>query len=137
MRDLFLKNFGWKMLSVALAVAIWLTVKTMSVERGNQTDRAFINVPVQLVSGTTDVRAFKIEPEFVSVTVKGRPESLKILAEREIRVFADITSTDTAQNFRRNLDVALPNGIALANVQPSEVQVIVPPKSKIIISTRQ
>lgn len=135
MRDLLTRNFGWKMLSLALAIVIWLTIKTISAEQG-QTERMFLNQSIQIVSGTADVRAFKVEPDFVSVTLKGRPGLLNRLADREIRVLVDLTSADVTQTFRRHVDVAVPNGITVVRIEPTEVQVTPPPKPqpKIIIS---
>ena len=127
-RDLLFSNFGWKILSLGLAVAIWLAVKTVSAERGNQSERAFVNLPAQIVSGAADVRTFQIEPGEVRVTVKGRPETLGLLAAREIKVFVDVTGLEATQNLVKSVDVALPNGIALVNVEPSSVQVIIPPR---------
>ena len=57
LRELIFKNFGWKFLSVILASGIWLTIKTTSSEHG-QTDRQFLNLQIQIVSGTADVRTY-------------------------------------------------------------------------------
>ena len=83
LRDILLKNLGWKLLSVALASAIWLTVKTTSAAEG-QTERVFLTLPLQIVSGTGDVRTFQMEPSAVTITLKGRTEIITRLAEREI-----------------------------------------------------
>ncbi len=131
-RDILFKNFGWKLLSVALAFAIWLTVKTTSAEEG-QTERVFLALPLQIVSGTADVRTFRMEPTTVTVTLKGRPEIINRLNEREIHCLADVTSADLTQNFRRHVDVAVPSGITVVHVEPAEVQ-ITPPKPKNVIN---
>lgn len=134
-RNILFRNFGWKLLSLALAIVIWLTIKALSAEQG-QTERMFINLDIQIVSGTADVRTFRIEPTTVNVTVKGRPGAIGRLAEREIRVFADLTSADVTQGFRQHLDVAVPNGITVVRLEPTEVYVTPPPKPepKIIIA---
>ncbi len=132
LRDILFKNFGWKLLSVALAFAIWLTVKTTSAEQG-QTERVFLGLPLQIVSSTADVRTFQIEPAKATVTLKGRSEVINRLAEREIRCLVDVTSADLTQNFRRHLDVAVPSGITVVHVEPTEVQ-ITPSKPKNVIN---
>jgi YbbR domain-containing protein len=134
-RNILFRNFGWKLLSLALAVVIWLTIKALSAEQG-QTERMFVNLEIKIVSGTADVRTFRIEPTTANVTVKGRPGAIGRLAEREIRVFADLTSADITQSFRQHLDVSVPNGITIVRFEPVEVQVTPPPKPepKIIIS---
>ncbi len=132
LRDILFKNFGWKLLSVVLAFAIWLTVKTTSAEEG-QTERVFLALPLQIVSGTADVRTFQVEPSVVTITLKGRPEVVNRLAEREIHCLVDATSADLTQNFRRHVDVAVPSGITVVHVEPAEVQ-ITPPKPKNVIN---
>lgn len=133
-RNILFRNFGWKLLSLALAIVIWLTIKALSTEQ--QTERMFINLDIQIVSGTADVRTFRVEPTTVKVTVKGRPGAVSRLAEREIRVFADLTTADITQSFRQHLDIAVPNGITVVRLEPTEVYVTPPPKPepKIIIS---
>ena len=127
-RDILSRNFGWKLLSLALAIAIWVAVKTVSAERGNQTERAFLNLPAQIVSGTADVRTYKIEPSEVRVTIKGRPDTISSIAAREIKVFVDVTGIESAHNLIKQVDVALPNGVALVNVEPANVQITIPPR---------
>ncbi|NOS71764.1 MAG: hypothetical protein HOP33_17780 [Verrucomicrobia bacterium] len=127
-RDILSRNFGWKLLSLALAVAIWVAVKTVSAERGNQSERTFLNVPAQIVSGTADVRTFRIEPNEVRVTVKGLPDSIRTLVAREIKVFVDVTGLETTQNLVKQVDVSLPNGVAVVNVEPANVQITIPPR---------
>ena len=132
LRDILFKNFGWKLLSVALASAIWLTVKTTSAAEG-QTERVFLTLPLQIVSGTADVRTFQMEPSAVTITLKGRTEIINRLAEREIHCLVDVTSADLTQNFRRHVDVAVPSGITVIHIEPAEVQ-ITPPKPKNVIN---
>jgi hypothetical protein len=139
LRELLLRNLGWKMLSLGLAVAIWLTVKTAINERGAQSVRSFMNIPTQILSSTTDVRTFRVVPDVVSVTVRGRPEVIGVLTEREIHAFVDTTAADISQNFNRRVQVATPMGITIVRVDPVEVAVEVPPRPepKINISTNQ
>ena len=134
-RNIILRNFGWKLLSLALAVVIWLTIKALSAEQG-QTEKMFLTVPIQIVSSTADVRTFRVDPTTVNVTLKGRPGAINRLTEREIRVLVDVTSADMHQSFRRHVDVAVPNGITVVRFEPTEVQLTPPPKPepKIIIS---
>lgn len=128
LRDLILKNLGWKVLSIGLAVAIWLTVRAAIDERGGASVRTFDEIPVQIVSSTTDVRAFHVDPQKVSITVQGPSQMMNVLTDREIHAFVDVTSADTSQNFNRPLRIATPPGITLMRAEPADVTVIVPPK---------
>jgi hypothetical protein len=127
-RDVILRNFGWKLLSLGLAVAIWWSIRP-SIDDSGVRDRTFDEIPVQIVSGTADVRAFRVDPENVSVTVQGPAQMINLLTDREIRAFVDLTSADTSQNFNRPLRIATPPGITLLHVDPGEVTVVVPPRS--------
>jgi hypothetical protein len=138
-RHLVLKNAGWKVLSLGLAVAIWLTVKAAINERGTQSVRTFNNIPAQIVSGTMDVRKFRVIPDTVSITVRARPEVIAVLTDREVHAFVDLTSVDVSKNFSRRVQVATPIGITIVRVDPVEVAVEVPPRPEpiIIISTNR
>lgn len=134
-RHVLFRNFGWKLLSLALAIVIWLTIKTLSAEQG-QTERMFVNLEIQILSGTADVRAFRVEPATANVTIKGRPGAVNRMVEREIRAQVDITSADVTQSFQRHVDIIVPNGITVVRFEPTEVLITPPPKPepKIIIT---
>jgi hypothetical protein len=127
-REFIVKDFGWKLLSLALAVAIWLTVKGFSSDSGTQAERTFTELPAQIVSGTTDARTFRITPEVVQVTVKGLPDAIKALTEREMHVYVDVSSADPTRNFRKRVEVSTPTRITIVKVEPAEVEVVVPPR---------
>ena len=129
LRDLIVKDFGWKLLSLALAVAIWLTVKGFSSNNITQDkERTFTSLSAQIVSGTTDARSFRINPDVVEVTVRGRPDIIKALTEREIHVYVDVSTADLTRNFRKRVEVSTPTRITIVKVEPAEVEVVVPPR---------
>lgn len=128
MRELIIKDFGWKLLSLALAVAIWLTVKGFSGDGGTQSERTFTDLPAQIVSGKADVQIFKIIPEVVQVTVKGRPDLIKALTEQEIHALVDVSRVEPTRNSRQRVDVSAPTRITIVKVEPAEVEVVVPPR---------
>lgn len=136
MRELITKDFGWKMFSVALAVAIWLTVYAISKDRGpGQTigpweNLTYTNLPVLVVSAAADVRECKVQPDAVEVTVRGRPEVISALAAKDIEVRVDLTDIESARNLRKRAIVSVPPGVILVRVFPSEVDVVIPAKRK-------
>ena len=75
MRDWVTKDFGWKLFSLFLAVAIWLTVHKIYEEPGAASGLAggtpvtFGNLPVLVVSAASDVRDFRVAPATVTVKV--------------------------------------------------------------------
>lgn len=130
--ETLIRNYSWKLLSVALAVVIWITVKTQSSER-DQTEKMFLDIPVQIVSGTADVRAFQIQPTVVRVTVRGRSGAMARLNERQIHAFVDVSSADFTRSFRGTVQVATPNGFTVVSFEPAEVQVTPPPRREPVI----
>jgi len=128
MREVLLRNLGWKLLSLGLAVAIWWGIRP-SVDEPGASVRTFDDIPIQIVSSTTDVRAFHVNPQKVSITVQGSSQMINVLTDREIHAFVDVTAADVSLNFNRPLRIATPPGITLMRVDPAEVTVVVPPKS--------
>lgn len=127
-RDFIVKDFGWKLLALALAVAIWVTVKGFSSDSSAQTERTFTDLPAQIVSGAADVRTFRIIPNMVQVTVKGRPDIIKALTEQEIHALVDVSRTEPTRNSRQRVDVSAPTRVTIVKVEPAEVEVVVPPR---------
>jgi len=137
MPDFLTKNLGWKLLSLALAVVIWYTIRSLS--RGPLTPakpleswatRTFSDVSVLVVSAAADVREFSVKPQAVQVTVSGRPKTLNVLEETEIHVTVDLTGIEAASDLRKRVDVSVPPGLTVVHVLPEEVDVVVPPKNK-------
>jgi YbbR domain-containing protein len=138
MRDLFLKDLGWKLLSLFLAVAIWLTVHKILTEaplpvlpdsEGNATATTFIysNQPVEIVSPTTDVHLYRVAPEEVMVTLAGPADLMADLQASQIHAVVDLTDTNVIRNSHRQVDVSPPPGVTLIGVEPRRVLVIPPP----------
>jgi len=133
MRNWFIKDIGWKFFSVILAVAIWLTVYKIRSESettspaGIQNTVTFGNVPVLIVSSAADVRDFHAKPAAVAVTVSGSPDIIAKLQSSQIRAFVDLTGIESVHQLHRRVDVSMPSGLTLGGVDPSEVDVVVPP----------
>lgn len=137
MRDFLTKDTGWKIFSLGLAIVIWLTVNsfrddpTMTIHSlQNWKTRTFSGLPVGVFSLASDVRAFRVHPEFVEVTVEGRPELVDALTDREIHVRVDLSEIESAVDLRQRVEVSMPPGITLVQVVPSHVDVVVPPKEE-------
>jgi hypothetical protein len=137
LRDWFIKDLGWKLFSVVLAVAIWLTVNKILGESGSSTESAigdkqttYDDLPMLVVSATSDVRDFRVMPPAVTVTVSGPPAVMGILQANQIRAVVDLTGIESGKEKHRHVDVSLPPGVKLLNVNPSNVEVIVPPSSE-------
>jgi YbbR domain-containing protein len=133
MRDWVTKDFGWKLFSLFLALAIWLTVHKIYEEPGTASGLVggypvtFGNLPVLVVSATSDVRNFRVVPATVAVKVSGSPEVMADLQASQIHAVVDLTDVQSARDLRRRVDVSTPPGVTLVSVDPTKVGVIVPP----------
>jgi YbbR domain-containing protein len=136
MRDWITKDFGWKLFSLFLAVAIWLTVHKIYEEPGVASGRVagnlvtFGNLPVQIVSTAKDVRDFRVAPLTVKVTVSGPPEDMAKLQASQVRAMVDLTDIESAQDLHRLVDVSAPPGVTLISVDPPKVMVFPPPNDQ-------
>ena len=130
MRDLITKDFGWKLASVVLAVGIWVTVfkynggafepATAIVEN------TYGDLPVAVFSKTGDPRAYQVAPQKVSVTVSGSGSVMNDLQGNQIQPFIDVTGKESAGSLRATVNVSLPKGVTLVDIDPSWVGVVSP-----------
>ena len=138
MRDFLTRDLGWKLFSVALAMAIWIIVQTIRNEAatgvnplGAMMTRTFNDLPVLVVSAAANVHEFKVKPEVVQVTVSGRPELVTALQAREIHAAVDLTDIESAQGLRKRIDVSVPMGVTLVRVIPADADVVVPAQPRV------
>ena len=134
MHDWVTKDFWWKLFSVVLAVAIWLTVhKIREVPAGAATvsgnTLTYGSVPVLVVSAASDVRDFHVLPGTVAVKVSGAPEVMAELKANQIHPVVDLTDIAAAHNLKRRVEVSTPPGVTLVSVDPPEVGVLFPPRN--------
>jgi YbbR domain-containing protein len=134
LRDLFIKDWGWKLFSLLLAVGIWLTVHKIEEPKNSEATAAgspvtYHNLTVSIVSRTADVHLYRALPNTVSVTVSGPPEVIAVLQANEIRATVDLTENDSVHDLKRRVDVSVPPGVKLVNIDPPRVGVIIPPTS--------
>ena len=134
LRDLILKDIWLKLFSLALAVLIWFTV-SIAIRNENALNNGLAAQPprtfslrVNLLSSTADVHAFRANPEFVEVTVRGETGSPQELQARDIHVLADLTGVDPTRNARRRLEVSAPPGVEIVRVIPADVEILTPAK---------
>jgi len=133
MRDWVTKDFSWKLFSLFLALALWLTVHKIYEEPGAASGLVvgntvtFGNLPVLVVSAASDVRDFRVAPATVAVKVSGSPEVMADLQANQIHAVVDLTDVQSARDLRRRVDVSTPPGVTLVSVDPPKVGVIVPP----------
>jgi YbbR domain-containing protein len=132
LRNLFLKDFWLKLFSLAVALMIWSIVHNAT-GSGNPfrsttvKQRPFPGLPVVVLSSAENVLRFRIDPKEVKVTVQAESRLLKELKPENIRVTVDLTGIESANNLRKRVEVSVPAGVTVVDVQPPEVDAIFPP----------
>jgi YbbR domain-containing protein len=136
--ELVTRDFWLKLLSLALAVLIWIVINfaiqregtpVSSALRYTTAERTFYNLPVVVLSSAEDVRDFKVSPNEVTVTVQGEPKVFDKLQSKDIRVLVDLTGIATANYLMKRVEVSTPSGVTQVKVEPEQVRIIIPPKS--------
>jgi YbbR domain-containing protein len=135
LRDNITRDLGWKLVSLALAVAIWLTINRVSQGPAKPATplpamgmRTFTNLPVLLMAAATDGREVSIAPDTVTITLSGPPAKLSAMTGEEIRVIVDLMGIEAARGLRKRVDVSVPPGMAFLSAEPPQVNVTVVPK---------
>ena len=133
MRDLFLKDPGWKLLSLFLAVGIWLTVHNILNEAGSpekpdtQRTNIYSNQPVRIVSANSDVHSYRVVPDEVTVTLIGPADLMADLQASQIHAVVDLSGSNVAREVTRDVEVSPPARVTLIGVDPPQVRVLLQP----------
>jgi YbbR domain-containing protein len=133
LRDLFTKDWGWKLFSLILAMGIWLTVHNLTEPKNTAgvhvgSTLTYGNLPVYIVASAADVHMYHVQPEMVAVTVGGSPDVISVLQANQIHATVDLTGIDSGKDLKRRVDVSVPSGVTLINVEPPNVDVVIPSK---------
>ena len=121
---------GWKLLSLALATSIWLTIfqgvkGNLKLPRnaGVTLNTLTLHVPLEVRTAATDLRAYKVTPSTIEVKLGGDAQLLGDLKESDIEVFIDLKDRVPGGSSKRTVQVDPPAGVKLVNFLPGEVTV--------------
>jgi len=135
LREIFIKDFGWKLFSLLLAAFIWYTVHKIieepkaAVVSPDNVPVIYPNVPVEVVATAADAHIFGVDSNAVSVTVSGAKEVMDVLEASQIRATVDVSGVDdNSKELSRRVDVSVPWGVTVIDVEPAQVKVIPPKK---------
>jgi YbbR domain-containing protein len=136
-RDWITKDFTWKLFSLILAVALWITVHrsigeapTAVTPFASVNTVTFTNLPVSAVSTSTDVHNAQVVPNLINVKVSGPSDIMAGLQKNEIHAMVNLTGIDSARGLRLNVDVSTPPGVALGEIDPPRVSVTISPPTE-------
>ncbi|HEX4349641.1 MAG TPA: CdaR family protein [Verrucomicrobiae bacterium] len=135
LREIFIKDFGWKLFSLLLAAFIWYTVHKIiedpkaAVVSPDNVPVIYPNVPVVVVATAADAHIFGVDSNAVSVTVSGAKEVMDVLEANQIHAMVDVSGLDdNSKAVSRRVDVSVPWGVTVIDVEPAQVRVIPPKK---------
>jgi hypothetical protein len=134
-REIFFRDFGWKLFSLLLAGFIWFTVhklieepRAVSLSPANSV-MTYREVPVSIVASAADPRLFLLNSNLVAVTVSGPPGAMAILDKPQIHALVNLSEAgDPARNLDRPVEVSVPWGVTVISVEPAKLRVIPPKK---------
>jgi YbbR domain-containing protein len=131
---LLLKDWAWKLFSLFLAVAIWLTVhRILEPEEtslaGRTSTVTYENLAVHVVAEAADVSLYRVTPAVVKVKVSGPPDVMDQLQESQVRAVVDLTGNLTGHAAGSgSVNIITPPNVTLMEVEPAVVLVVPPPK---------
>ena len=133
MRDLFIKDWGWKLFSLLLAVTIWFTVHRILQESiqpagtgaGNLV--TYGNLSVDVVSTKADVREYRPLQPTVAVTVSGSSEAIGKLQANQIHAIVTLDDFESVNSAKQRVEVSVPAGITVVSIRPDSIGIIAPP----------
>lgn len=134
-RDLFIKDWSWKLFSLLLALGIWLTVHRIlqeaspPVESTGRSTLTYENLPVLIVSSAADVSHYRVAPTAVKVTVSGPSEVMDKLQATQVRAVVDLTDITSAGDWQRQVNIFAPPNVTLIRIEPQTVTVQPPATS--------
>jgi YbbR domain-containing protein len=132
LRDLLIKDLGWKLFSVFLAIAIWFIANRILHESGATTDAnttttlSYNALPVSLVSSSGNLSGLEIAPTTVKVTVSGPQDIMHQLQIGSLHATVNLYDTNIAHDKRLPVEISAPLHITILSVEPAQVWVISP-----------
>ncbi len=128
-REAILQNFWLKLFSLVLATMIWFAIA------GTQTNlrpdrpalgtvtRTIERVPVTVMKSATDLRAFRVEPGQIDITVRGPIAEVQALTARHLEVFINLTDVHDIAGLTKKILVHTPPGITVVAVSHTEARI--------------
>ena len=128
-RDAILQNFWLKLFSLVLATMIWFAIfgaqNNLRVDRPvlGTVKHKFEHVPITVMKSAADLRAFRVEPSEIEVTVRGTIAEVQALTARQLEVFINLTDVHDTAGLTKKILVHAPAGITVVDVSHTEARI--------------
>jgi len=130
-RNLIFNNLPWKLLSLFIAMIIWSTYH--SGEEGtidiggnlfeDKVSRELIGYHVQLLSQQNGSRTVELEPEDVTISLRGTAEIMAPITSRDVLAYVDVSNLAPGTTNKIPIAVRAPNGVKVVSVYPTNTTV--------------
>ena len=133
-RNVILQNFWWKLLSLLVAALAWFLIET-EVQKSEQQAKAkeevetasrrpFSGIPITVLTSPANTNRFRIVPELVSVEVGSKDDkALDELQARRVQAFVDVTDAEDEKQFRKPIQIQVPEDFVVLTVSPTNASV--------------
>ena len=117
MRSLIFDHFWLKLISLVLAILIWLTIRSDLGNSPAETTRPFPKCPVLVLTDNAEHVALVANPGQVSVTVRGPTALLNELSEQDIHVYVRLNDARQV-NGVLPVHAHVPSGASVIRITP-------------------
>jgi len=119
LKDLFMKNWGWKLFSFFLALILWMTFIPEEKIFSEKT----LTVPLELHNIPTQMEVVKKPPSTVDVKIRANKRLIGQITPANVKAILDLQDATVEQrNFSLSTDmISVPEGAEIKEVFPSQV----------------
>src|SRR5262249_3360303 len=121
-RKVFLEDWTMKLIALIITLGLWLGVTGLR----TPTSRRFTNIPLNL-RVANDLEVTNSPVSEVEIKVSGDKSKIDQLNQRDLSVSLDLTDVQagdrTVQILPENVNIELPTGFKLEEIQPSKIAV--------------
>ena len=130
-RDAILQNFWLKLFSLVLATMIWFAIYGAQNQLPLRPDRPllgtttreFRQVPITVMKAAADLRAFRVEPNVLDVTVSGPLAKVQALTPHQLEVFINLTDVSDTVGQTKKILVHVPPDFTVVKVSHTEANI--------------
>ena len=120
MRKLLFKNFGLKILSLALAITLWFFISARGVSE------ITLEVPIEYMNIPPGYEILKKDTDTVRVSLFGSEGVLRSIRPEDLRVYVDLKEARPGKGTFtiKKSNVKVPPVLTISNIRPSKVNII-------------